>query len=59
MLVAIAIAITIDIGGRVYAITGMPGPHQGSCPILRMYGVNMEGNSVLAHIYTAFYHTSM
>ena len=32
-------------------ITGMPGPHQGPCPVLRMYGVNMEGNSVLAHIH--------
>ena len=32
-------------------ITGMPGPQQGPCPVLRMYGVNMEGNSVLAHIH--------
>ena len=32
-------------------ITGMPGPHQGPCPVLRMYGVNMDGNSVLAHIH--------
>ena len=32
-------------------ITGMPGPHHGPCPVLRMYGVNMEGNSVLAHIH--------
>lgn len=32
-------------------INGMPGPYQGPCPVLRMYGVNMEGNSVLAHIH--------
>ena len=32
-------------------ITGMPGPYSGPCPVLRMYGINMEGNSVLAHIH--------
>ena len=32
-------------------IAGMPGPQSGPCPVLRMYGVNMEGNSVLAHIH--------
>lgn len=32
-------------------IADMPGPHQGPCPVLRMYGVNMEGNSVLAHVH--------
>ena len=32
-------------------ITDMPGPHSGPCPVLRMYGINMEGNSVLAHIH--------
>ena len=32
-------------------IDGMPGPVNGPCPVLRMYGVNMDGNSVLAHIH--------
>ena len=32
-------------------IAGMPGPQSGPCPVLRMYGVNMEGNSVLAHVH--------
>ena len=32
-------------------VAGMPGPKSGPCPVLRMYGVNMEGNSVLAHVH--------
>jgi len=32
-------------------VDGMPGPVDGPCPVLRMYGVNMNGNSVLAHIH--------
>jgi len=32
-------------------VDGMPGPDDGPCPVLRMYGVNMSGNSVLAHIH--------
>lgn len=32
-------------------IAGMPGPVNGPCPVLRMYGVNMDGNSVLVHIH--------
>ena len=30
---------------------GMPGSTQGPVPIVRMFGVTMEGNSVLAHIH--------
>ncbi|XP_014678867.1 PREDICTED: DNA polymerase delta catalytic subunit-like [Priapulus caudatus] len=30
---------------------GMPGSTVGSSPIIRMYGVNMEGNSVCAHVH--------
>ena len=32
-------------------IPGMPGVQSGSVPILRMFGVTMEGNSVCAHIH--------
>ena len=42
----------LEVGHYVGShITGMPEPHQGPCPVLRMYGVNMDGNSVLAHIH--------
>ncbi|KAF6018928.1 POLD1 [Bugula neritina] len=30
---------------------GMPGAQKGPVPILRMYGVTMEGHSVLAHVH--------
>ncbi|CAH1787413.1 unnamed protein product [Owenia fusiformis] len=36
------------IGGH---LPGMPGSQIGPVPIIRMYGVTMEGNSVLAHIH--------
>lgn len=29
----------------------MPGAQKGPVPILRMYGVTMEGHSVLAHVH--------
>lgn len=32
-------------------LPGMPGSTNGPVPIIRMYGVTMEGNSVLAHIH--------
>ena len=32
-------------------IPGMPGAQSGSVPIVRMFGVTMEGNSVCAHIH--------
>ena len=32
-------------------IPGMPGLQSGQVPILRMYGVTMEGNSVCAHLH--------
>jgi DNA polymerase delta subunit 1 len=32
-------------------VEGMPGARNGSVPIMRMYGVTMEGNSVCAHIH--------
>ena len=28
----------------------MPGPIQGPVPIIRMYGVTADGNTVLAHV---------
>lgn len=33
------------------AMPGMPGAQSGSAPIVRMFGVTMEGNSVCAHIH--------
>lgn len=30
---------------------GMPGATSGPVPVVRMFGVTMEGNSVLAHIH--------
>lgn len=30
---------------------GMPGSLTGSCPILRLYGVTSDGNSVMAHVH--------
>lgn len=33
------------------AIPGMPGAQKGSVPIVRMFGVTMEGNSVCAHVH--------
>lgn len=32
-------------------LPGMPGCTQGQVPIIRMFGVTMEGNSVLANIH--------
>ena len=32
-------------------VAGMPGAQKGPVPILRMFGVTMEGNSVCAHIH--------
>ena len=32
-------------------IAGMPGAQKGSVPIVRMFGVTMEGNSVCAHVH--------
>lgn len=32
-------------------VKGMPGAQSGSVPIVRMFGVTMEGNSVCAHIH--------
>ena len=32
-------------------VPGMPGVQNGSIPILRMFGVTMEGNSVCAHVH--------
>nr|BAJ78755.1 DNA polymerase delta catalytic subunit [Blattella nipponica] len=32
-------------------IAGMPGSQQGSVPIMRMFGVTMEGNSVCCHVH--------
>ena len=29
----------------------MPGATKGPVPIVRMFGVNMEGNSILAHVH--------
>lgn len=33
------------------AKAGMPGAQSGPVPVIRMYGVTMEGHSVLAHIH--------
>lgn len=30
---------------------GMPGAQTGPVPIIRMYGVTMDGHSVLAHVH--------
>lgn len=32
-------------------MAGMPGAKVGPTPIIRMYGITMEGNSVLAHVH--------
>lgn len=32
-------------------LPGMPGASKGPTPIIRMYGITMEGNSVLAHVH--------
>lgn len=32
-------------------LPGMPGATQGPVPVIRMYGVTLNGNSVLAHIH--------
>ncbi|XP_071104876.1 DNA polymerase delta catalytic subunit-like [Haliotis cracherodii] len=32
-------------------LAGMPGATQGPVPIIRMYGITQEGNSVMAHIH--------
>eukprot|EP00002_Diphylleia_rotans_P033158 TRINITY_DN7021_c0_g1_i1.p1 TRINITY_DN7021_c0_g1~~TRINITY_DN7021_c0_g1_i1.p1 ORF type:complete len:1103 (-),score=239.27 TRINITY_DN7021_c0_g1_i1:90-3398(-) len=32
-------------------IAGMPGYHGGQVPIVRLFGVNREGNSVMAHVH--------
>lgn len=32
-------------------LPGMPGATQGPVPIIRMYGITENGNSVLAHIH--------
>lgn len=32
-------------------LSGMPGSTVGPCPVARMYGITMEGNSVLCHIH--------
>lgn len=32
-------------------MAGMPGATSGPVPILRMYGVTMDGHSVLAHVH--------
>ncbi|CAG5135999.1 unnamed protein product [Candidula unifasciata] len=38
---------------------GMPGALKGPCPIVRMYGITEEGNSVLAHVhgFTPYFYT--
>ena len=33
------------------SVQGMPGAQNGSVPIVRIYGVTMEGNSVCAHVH--------
>ncbi|XP_055958058.1 DNA polymerase delta catalytic subunit-like isoform X2 [Patella vulgata] len=32
-------------------LDGMPGAKLGPVPIIRMYGINMQGNSIMAHIH--------
>ena len=32
-------------------LAGMPGNTSGPVPIIRMYGITMEGHSVLAHVH--------
>ena len=32
-------------------MAGMPGARAGPVPIIRMFGVNMEGNSIMAHVH--------
>lgn len=32
-------------------MAGMPGAQTGPVPVIRMYGVTMQGHSVLAHIH--------
>lgn len=32
-------------------IQGMPGLSEGPCPVIRFYGITMEGNSVLCHVH--------
>ena len=55
------ISITLIVGLGYFSIVvfystgahvaGMPGATTGPVPIVRMYGVTMEGNSVMAHIH--------
>nr|BAO20831.1 DNA polymerase delta catalytic subunit [Baculentulus morikawai] len=33
------------------AVPGMPGAQKGDCPIVRMFGVTAEGNSVCCHVH--------
>ena len=32
-------------------MAGMPGSQTGSVPVIRMYGVTQEGNSVMCHVH--------
>lgn len=32
-------------------VKGMPGLKDGPCPVIRFYGITMEGNSVLCHVH--------
>ena len=41
--------ILIYLAGN--SMRGMPGAKSGPTPIVRMYGVTMEGNSVLCHVH--------
>ena len=48
-MVVLNVEVFLVITGRPLA--GMPGARVGPTPVIRMFGITMEGNSVVAHIH--------